>query len=116
MPIEVDVWVRGTTHATTHTISGVPPDARVWKDADVARLLTEMLFALEREKHPGSDPPSITLRGFSWIVSTYDAGGVVVHLEMDMGSASAGPFAIDERALTAMVERVMGANLQPTIH
>ena len=52
-----------------------------------------MLLALEREKNPGGDAPPVTLRGFSWIVSPYESGGVIVHLEMQMGTASAGPFA-----------------------
>jgi hypothetical protein len=112
--IEVDIWVRGTTHATTRIIEGVPADARGWTHEDVGRLLTEMLLALERQKNPDSEPPAVTLRGFSWIVSAYDAGGVVLHLEMEMGSASAGPFMIDERALTAMVERVLSQD--GTVH
>jgi hypothetical protein len=116
MPIEVDVWVRGTTHATTRAIGGVPEDARLWGDADVTRLLKEMLAALEREKHPAGEPPTITLRGFSWIVSPYETGGVVLHLEMDMGSASAGPFAIDEPTLTARIQRVIGRQPEPTVH
>ena len=113
--IEVDVWVRGTNHAVTHEIRGVIDDARSWSDADVARLLTEMLLALEREKNPGGEPPSVTLRGFNWIVSPYDAG-VVIHLETQMGSASAGPFVVDESALTAMVQRVIGNAREGTVH
>jgi hypothetical protein len=105
--VEVDVWVRGTEHATTHIINGVPADASTWTDRDVGRLLSEMLLALEREKNPGGDAPSVSLRGFSWIVSPYDGGGVVVHLEMQMGTASAGPFNIQEARLTAIIERVM---------
>jgi hypothetical protein len=105
--IEVDVWVRGMEHATTHTISSVPADAADWSDSDVQQLLTEMLLALERDKNPdGEAPLQVTLRGFSWIVSPYD-GGVVVHLEMQMGTASAGPFAIDEQRLVGMIQRVM---------
>jgi hypothetical protein len=33
---------------------------------------------------------------------------VLVHLEMQLGTASAGPFAIDEGRLTDMINRVMG--------
>jgi hypothetical protein len=105
--IEVDVWVRGTEHATTHRIADVPSRAEDWTDAEVERLLSEMLLALEREKNPGGDPPQVRLRGFSWIVSPYDTGGVLVHLEVQMGSASAGPLDISEDKLTSMIERVM---------
>jgi hypothetical protein len=65
-----------------------------------------MLLALDREKNPGGERPTVTLRGFSWIVSPY-AGGVLVHLETQMGTASAGPLAIDEPRLTALLTRVM---------
>jgi hypothetical protein len=73
----------------------------------VHRLLSEMLLALEREKNPGGEAPPVTLRGFSWIVSPYDKGGVLVHLEMQMGTASAGPIALEADQLTAAIERVM---------
>src|SRR5688572_2720184 len=105
--IEVDVWVRGTQHATTHTIIAVPPQADTWTELDVQRLLSEMLLALDREKHPGGEPPTVVLRGFSWIVSPDDTGGVIVHLETQMGTASAGPFQVDEARLTALIKRVM---------
>ncbi|HYU80483.1 MAG TPA: hypothetical protein VEK56_15945 [Vicinamibacterales bacterium] len=109
--IEVDIWVRGTQHATTHAITSVPLDAETWTDDDVNRLLSEMLLALDREKNPGGESPAVTLRGFSWIVSPYDTGGVVIHIEMQMGTASAGPFQIDEDRLTAVIRRVIE---QPT--
>ena len=65
------------------------------------------LLALERAKNPTGDAPAISLRGFSWIVSPEESG-VLVHLEMQMGTASAGPFDIDEARLTEMISRVMG--------
>jgi hypothetical protein len=106
--IDVDVWVRGAAAARTHTIASVPDDAAVWTEDDVRRLLSEMLLAIEREKNPGGDPPPVTLRGFSWIVSPYDRGGVILHLEMQMGTASAGPFAIGEPRLTSLVSKALG--------
>jgi hypothetical protein len=107
--IEVDVWVRGTQHATTHTIRAVPAHAHMWTELDVQRLLSEMLLALDREKNPGGEAPSVVLRGFSWIVSPYDTGGVIVHLETQMGTASAGPFHVGEARLTTLIQRVMEA-------
>jgi hypothetical protein len=114
MSIEVDVWVRGTLNAHTHTLTAFRDPAE-WEDADVRRLLSEMLLALEREKNPGGESPPVTLRGFSWIVSPYDAG-VLVHLEMQMGTASAGPFAIDEGRLTTMLTRVMADSTSQVLH
>jgi hypothetical protein len=104
--IDVDVWVRGRLDARTDFITGVPNDAATWTDADVKTLLEQMLLALERAKNPGGQAPAVSLRGFSWIVSP-DNAGVLVHLEMQMGTASAGPFAIEEGKLTSMIARVM---------
>jgi hypothetical protein len=129
--IEVDLWVRGQQHATTRVIGNVAADPAQWTDTDVQQLLTEMLLALEREKNPGGDPPfdsrpiqtlaqdrpRVTLRGFNWIVSPDDkSGGVIVHMEMQMGTASAGPFAIDEQRLVAMIQRVVQPAPSERVH
>ena len=106
-PVEVDVWLRGTSHATTRVAGSVPIDAASWTDKDVRALLTEMLQAVRREQDPTADVSAVTLRGFSWIVSPDPAGGVLVHLEMQSGTASAGPFIVDERKLTDMISRVL---------
>ena len=105
--IDVDVWVRGRQGAVTEKITGLDADAASWTDAEVKDLLEGMLLALERARNPGGIPPEVTLRGFSWIVSP-DKGGVLLHLEMQIGTVSAGPFAIDEARLTDMISRVMG--------
>ena len=112
--IDVDVWVRGRQDASTSPIQGVPEDAASWTDRDVKQLLEQMLLALERARNPGGDPPEVTLRGFSWIVSP-DPKGVLVHLEMQLGTASAGPFAIGETRLTEMITRVMGGPKPSTL-
>ena len=105
--IDVDVWVRGRQDAKTETIVDVDSDAASWTDDDVKQLLEGMLLALERTNNPGGTPPEVTLRGFSWIVSP-EAEGVLVHLEMQLGTVSAGPFEIDEARLTEMISRVIG--------
>jgi hypothetical protein len=105
--VDVDVWVRGQQDATTRRIEGVPEEASEWNDADVRSLLEQMLLALERAKNPDGEAPAITLRGFSWIVSP-EPRGVLIHLEMQIGTVSAGPFAIGEARLTEMIARVMG--------
>ena len=115
MSVEVDVWVRGTLNAETYSIDSLPADPLQWNDEHVRQLLSEMLLALEREKNPGGERPTVTLRGFSWIVSAYERGGVLVHLEMQMGTASAGPIDIDESRLTAMMSRVMAATDKPDV-
>jgi hypothetical protein len=105
--IDVDVWVRGRQDAITQRIDGVSADAGEWTDEDVKALLEQMLLALDRAKNPGGEQPQVSLRGFSWIVSPA-ANGVLVHLEMQTGTVSAGPFQIDESKLTEMIARVMG--------
>jgi hypothetical protein len=117
-PIDVDVWVRGENEARTVQTTGVPRDPSAWTDQDVRTLLTEMLLALDRAGNPGAPPSPVALRGFSWIVSPAPEG-VLVHIEVKMGTVSAGPFAMDEARLTAMVSRVMLAGATPphvTIH
>jgi hypothetical protein len=115
MSVQVDVWVRGMQHAETYQIETLPVDPTDWSDHDVRRLLSEMLLALDREKNPGGEPPPVTLRGFSWIVSPYE-GGVLLHLETQTGTASAGPLAIDEARLTAQLTRVLAPEPPQVVH
>jgi hypothetical protein len=105
--MDVDVWVRGQQDAITRKIDGVPAEAADWTDGDVRLLLEQMLLALEKAKNPSGEAPPVSLRGFSWIVSP-EQNGVLIHLEMQMGTVSAGPFSIDEARLTEMISRVMG--------
>jgi hypothetical protein len=112
--IDVDVWVRGRQDAVTEKIAGLDADASSWTDTEVKDLLEGMLLALERARNPGGIPPEVTLRGFSWIVSP-DKGGVLLHLEMQIGTVSAGPFAIDETRFTEMISRVMGGQKVSTL-
>ena len=113
MEFQVDIWVRGEHHATTQAIGPVPREPSGWTDEDIVLVLESMLRALERAKDPGAsaDRP-VSLRGFSWIVSPFETGGVVLALELTLGAVVAGPFDVSERDLSAKVERVMAA--QPT--
>ena len=106
--IPLDIWLRGDNHATTSAIAGVAREPRAWTDTDVTAVLVDMLRALERAKHPQAiqDRP-VLLRGFSWIVSPFETGGVVIALELSIGAVIAGPFDIAERELTAMIQRVI---------
>ncbi len=106
--IDVEVWVRGRQDATTERIAGIENDAGSWSDDEVKTLLEGMLLALQRTNDPSGDPPPITFRGFSWIVSPADEGGVLLHVEMQLGTVSAGPFVVAEDRLTTMVSRVIG--------
>jgi hypothetical protein len=121
MDLSVDIWLRGDHHATTVPLPPVARDPGSWTETDVASVLTSMLRAMERASNPGSDPERpVSLRGFSWIVNPFEAGGVVIALEMSLGAAVAGPFDIAERELTKLIQKVVDAARMPpgaaTVH
>ena len=110
MEFQVDIWLRGDNHATTLAMTPVPREPRAWTDEDIVAVLEGMLRALERAKDPGARPDRpVALRGFSWIVSPFETGGVVIALELTLGAVIAGPFDIPESDLSARIERVIGA-------
>src|SRR5262245_26040545 len=110
MEIGLDIWLRGTNHATSHVINPVYREPRAWTDGDVEAVLAGMLRALDRAGNPNADVERpIAMRGFSWIVNPYHTGGVVIALELSLGAVVAGPFDIAERDLSAMVARVVAA-------
>ena len=110
MEFQVDIWLRGDHHATTQTVAPVLREPSAWTDADIVAVLEGMLRALERAKDPDTSPDRpVSLRGFSWIVSPFETGGVVIALELTLGAVVAGPFDVPESALSAKIERVMGA-------
>jgi hypothetical protein len=121
MNFSVDIWLRGDNHATTVPLPALSREPGVWTDLDVATVLTGMLRAMDKVQNPGSDPDRpVALRGFSWIVNPFEAGGVVIALEMSLGAAVAGPFDIAESTLTKMIQRVVDAARMPpgasTVH
>jgi hypothetical protein len=118
MNVSVDVWLRGSDFATTEQIEGVTRAPREWVDDDVRLLLEGMLRAMDRRKRPGEAEREIVLRGLSWIVNTYEGGGVLVAIEITLGAAIAGPFDIDKAGLEAMISRVLAAAapISSTVH
>ena len=119
MTVSVDIWLRGTEHATTKTIDGLPREPPAWTDDDVRLVLEGMLRVMAQLKQPGGEPKTIALRGLSWIVNPYEESGVVIAIEITLGAAIAGPFDIDKSALEAMITRVMAPPAAPpsaTVH
>jgi hypothetical protein len=113
----VDIWLRGTDFAKTHTLSGVALDPATWTDHEVSKLLKAMLLAIHRAKNPDASDTEVFLRGFSWIVNPFEDGGVVVALEIQAGAAVAGPFAIDKLELEGMITRaIAGQSSSTAIH
>jgi hypothetical protein len=113
MTVHVDVWLRGSDVATTHSIEGVVREPRLWTDADVRAVLEGMLHAMHRLKHPSESDRTIALRGLSWIVNPYEDGGVVIAIEITMGAAVAGPFDIDKSELEGMISRLLERPVAP---
>ncbi len=62
---------------------------------------------MDRLKNPGQAKRVAALRGFSWIVNPFE-GGMLIAIEMTLGAAVAGPFAIEKARLEDMISRVAG--------
>lgn len=110
MTVSVDIWLRGQDFATTASLDGIARAPGDWIDEDVRTVLEGMLRAMDRLKRPGEADRAISLRGLSWIVNPYDGGGVVIAIEITMGAAIAGPFAIDKTTLETMIARVIASH------
>jgi hypothetical protein len=108
MQIPVDIWIRGTDVATTRQIDTIRHEPAAWTDGDVRAILEGMLHAMDEVKNPGQSNRVAALRGFSWIVSPFE-GGMLIAIEMTLGAAVAGPFAIEKSRLEEMITRVMAA-------
>ena len=101
MDIQLDIWLRGTNHATSDVISPVEREPRAWTDEDVRGGAGRHAARARPREESGDrygDRP-VALRGFSWIVNPFDDGGVVIALELSLGAVVAGPFDIGERDL-----------------
>ncbi len=108
MTFSVEVVPRGRTHAVTESVSVDGPEPAAWTEAHVAEILRAILRAIDRVVHPDRDARPVFLRGFSWIVEPFGTG-VVIALEIGDGAAVAGPFAIDQGRLDALVVRAIAA-------
>ena len=120
MTFDVEVVLKGRDYAVTQTVELSSGESVTWTDAVVHDVLVEILRAIDRVQHP--DAPrdrTVVLQGFSWIVQPTD-DRVVIAIEIPMGAAVAGPFAIGADELTAQITRVIRTERQmmapDTIH
>jgi len=116
MQFNVEIVLREREFATTERVEhGIEPAA--WRDLDVETVLKQILLAIDRAKNPGAVGRFVALRGFSWIVEPM-GDEVVIAIEIPTGAAVAGPFAIEQDRLDAMIRRVIAAAARPgpTIH
>src|SRR4029079_4437059 len=116
MEFDVEIVLRDTQQAVTQRIEhGTEPAS--WRELDVETVLKQILLAIDRTKNPGEGNRHVALRGFSWIVEPMGED-VVIAIEIPMGAAVAGPFAIPQDRLDSMIRRVIAAAAQPggTVH
>ncbi|HEY7058032.1 MAG TPA: hypothetical protein VH458_15960 [Vicinamibacterales bacterium] len=116
MVFDVEIVLRERNYAVTERIEhGREPAA--WGEMDVETVLKQILLAIDRAKNQSGGTRHVALRGFSWIVEPVDEQ-VVIAIEIPMGAAVAGPFAIDRSRLDEMIRRVIAAAARPgpTIH
>ena len=116
MEFDVEIVLRDRDITTTERLEhGAEPAA--WRELDVETVLKQILLAIDRAKNPGAASRFVALRGFSWIVEPVGEQ-VVIAIEIPMGAAVAGPFAIDRLRLDALIRRVIAAAALagPTIH
>ncbi|MGH9370159.1 MAG: hypothetical protein ACRD15_01365 [Vicinamibacterales bacterium] len=118
MTFDVEIVLRERDYAVTERIVYVGRAPAQWTDEDVEQVLKEILLAIDRIKNPSAEQRYVALRGFSWIVEPAGDDGVVIALEIPMGAAVAGPFAVDQAVLDRMITRVLARSsaVKPVVH
>lgn len=110
MTFDVEVVLKGRDFAVTEPASVVHGAPASWNDDAVRDVLIETLRAIARVENPvGASERKVALRGFSWIVEPAENHQVVIAIEIPMGAAIAGPFAIGQAELDAAISRVLRA-------
>ena len=110
MTYQVEIMLRGDERVyteTVHHIGGADPAA--WTVDDASTVLHSTLIAIDRVLNPGrDDAPATTFRGINWIVTPHD-DGVALALEIHSASAVAGPFALPQARLEALLNEAVKA-------
>lgn len=116
MEFDVEIVLREGNVATTERLQHAIEPAS-WRETDVETVLKQILLAVDRAKNPHAVSRFVALRGFSWIVEPV-GGQVVIAIEIPMGAAVAGPFAIEAARLDALIRSVLAAAAPagPTVH
>ena len=112
MTFNVEVVLKGRDFAVTEEISVEHGEPASWDDVAVRDVLTEILRTIGRVENPkAAAERGVMLQGFSWIVEPSE-GHVVIAIEIPMGAAVAGPFAIEQARLDAIITRVLKTERQ----
>jgi hypothetical protein len=110
MIFPVEVVLKGRDFAVTESLVVHHGDPATWDDDAVKDVLIEILRAIDRAQDPSSAAErAVVLHGFSWIVEPTAQGGVVIAIEIPMGAAVAGPFAVNQAELDARINRIIRA-------
>jgi hypothetical protein len=110
----VEIVLKGRDFAVTEAVTVAHGAPATWDDAAVRDALVGILRAIARAENPKLAPDYlVALRGFSWIVEPLE-GQVVLAIEIPMGAAVAGPFAIGQAEFDAMIGRVLRAERPAT--
>jgi hypothetical protein len=119
MTFPIEIMLRGNQQVFTETVFHPNDDPSTWTTKDVTSVLRSILLAIDRVQNPGGEQePTVSLRGISWIASSYHEG-VVIALEIHSASAVAGPFKMDQELLTRLVTEAVaqaGEGLGPVVH
>jgi hypothetical protein len=108
----VEIVLKGRDFAVTEPVT-VPHGAPATWDAPAVRdVLVEILRAIGHAADPAAtERRGVILQGFSWIVEPVGSD-VVIAIEIPMGAAVAGPFAVDQAKLDALITDVLKAERQ----
>jgi hypothetical protein len=112
MTFDVEVVLKGRDFAVTEAATIAHGEPASWDDEAVREVLVEIIRAIDRAQNPETASERVVvLHGFSWIVEPANQASVIA-IEIPMGAAVAGPFAIGSAELDAMITRVLRAERQ----
>lgn len=119
MTFPIEIMLRGNQQVFTETVFHPNDNPSTWTTKDATAILRSILLAIDRAQNPGAEQePIVSLRGISWIASSYQEG-VVIALEIHTASAVAGPFKADPELLTRLITQALaeaGEGLGPVVH
>jgi hypothetical protein len=104
---DVEVVLKGRDFAVREAVVLPHGAPETWDEAAVYDVLVETLRAIGRVQDPKAprDRP-VVLTGFSWIVEP-EGDKVVIAIEIPSGAGVAGPFAIAQARLDALITNVI---------
>jgi len=109
---DVEVVLKGRDFAVTEAASVPYGTPSTWDELAVREVLVQILRALDRVQNPDATAQrGVMLQGFSWIVEP-SGDKVVIAIEIPAGAAVAGPFAIDQAKLDALITSVLKTERQ----